>query len=300
LAWVDRDGREEVIPVPSRPYAFPRLSPDGTMVALYSEDQERDLWVWHFTRRTLTRLTANPELDWTPLWRLDGNGLYFSSTPPNGQAPGVATLSPIGSAVATRLTDARLQDVPTGLAPDGIHLVFTRMTAGGGRDLHLMTLGNPNRDESLIATRFEERNGVVSHNGAWLAYASDSSGQLEVYVRPFPDVSNGQWQVSTSGGDQPLWSRDGSELFYRAADGAIMAARVDLADGRWNATAPNVVVPKGYFTGNPFWVSRQYDVTGDGRRFFVIKEPIPEDVSSPALLLIQNWSEELKRLVPTD
>jgi hypothetical protein len=104
--------------------------------------------------------------------------------------------------------------------------------------------------------------------------------------------------VSTSGGDQPLWASDGRELFYRAEDGAIMAVRIDAADAGWNAGPPTPLVSPGYFTGNPFWVSRQYDVTRDGRRFVVIKEAVPDETPTRALVLVQNWSEELKRLVP--
>ena len=182
LAWVDRNGREEPIPAPSRPYAFPRLSPDGTMVALYTESEERDLWVWHFTRHTLTRLTVNLGLDWTPLWSPDGNRLYYSSSPPSALAPSLAVLSPDGTGTPTNLTEARLQEVPTGITPDGMQLVFAHMTAGEGRDLHVLTLGDKPRDEPLIATRFEERNGIVSADGHWLAYASDSSGRLERFV----------------------------------------------------------------------------------------------------------------------
>ena len=164
----------------------------------------------------------------------------------------------------------------------------------------LTELGDKARDEPLIATRFEERNGIVSADGHWLAYTSDSSGRLEVYVRPFPDIGKGLWQVSTSGGDQALWAPDGRELFYRTPDGAIMAVQIDVAAGKWNAGPPAPLARAGYFTGNPFWASRQYDIARDGRRFIVLKEAAPAEASTPAISPVQNWFEELKRLVPTN
>ena len=119
-------------------------------------------------------------------------------------------------------------------------------------------------------------------------------------MRPFPAVDEGQWQLSTAGGVQPLWSRDGRELFYVAPNGALMTVPTEPTASLWSAGAPTPVVRPGYFTaaGLPF-TGRHYDVTLDGQRFLMLKED--ESAASTAQInIVLNWSEELKRLVPTN
>lgn len=146
-----------------------------------------------------------------------------------------------------------------------------------------------------------ERNGVVSPDGRWLAYEANDSGQYEIYVRPFPEVNSGHWQVSTGGGTRPLWARSGQELFYLALSGALM--RVGIERSRtWAATAPTELIKEGYFTvpgGNP---GRTYDISPDGRRFLLIKQGGGSDQSTgpTSIIVVQNWDEELKRLVPVE
>jgi hypothetical protein len=152
----------------------------------------------------------------------------------------------------------------------------------------------------LIQTPYTERNGEISPDGRWLAYQSDNSGQFEIYVRPFPNVDTGLWQVSTGGGTRPLWARNGQELFYASPSGALM--RVGVERGRsWAATTPTLVIKDGYVTvpgGSP---GRTYDVSPDGQRFLLIKERDADRQTSTAreIVVVQHWFEELKRLVPT-
>ncbi len=152
----------------------------------------------------------------------------------------------------------------------------------------------PRRVEPLVQTPFNERNGVVSPDGRWLAYESDSSGRFEIYVRPFPNVHAGQWLISTAGGTRPLWAPSGLELFYVGPDGSLMAVRVDARSGTWVAGQPAKIVEGPYYTqsGNP---GRTYDIAPDGRRFLMVKLP----AATPQIVIVQNWTEELKRLVPT-
>jgi len=151
--------------------------------------------------------------------------------------------------------------------------------------------------QPLIQTPFAERNGDVSPDGRWLVYESDESGQFEIYVRPFPDVMGGRWQVSTGGGTRPLWARNGQELFYLAPTGALMRVGVERGP-TWTATAPAQLAGGRYFAaaGNP---GRTYDVSPDGRRFLMIKVGGESDQTAPpSIVVVQNWVEELKRLVP--
>ncbi len=299
LVWVDRQGREEFIGVSLRPYLYPRLSPDSTRVALTSNDEQQDLWVWDLRRETLTRLTFDPATDLPPVWAPDNRQLAFSSTRAGGQF-NLFMQAVDGTGSVTRLTESLNQQNPTGITPDGMHMLFNEVVPGQRRNLRMLTLVPAPRVESLLATRFEERGAVVSPDGRWLAYESDNSGRFEIYVRPFPAVDEGQWQLSTAGGVQPLWSRDGRELFYVAPNGALMTVPTEPTASLWSAGAPTPVVRPGYFTaaGLPF-TGRHYDVTLDGQRFLMLKED--ESAASTAQIsVVLNWFEELKRLVPTN
>ena len=146
-------------------------------------------------------------------------------------------------------------------------------------------------------TTFNERDAEVSPDGRWVAYGSNESGQSEVYVRPFPDVDGGHWQVSTGGGTRPLWARSGRELFYLVEPGRMMAVSIPPGP-TFAAGKPQVVFEGRYFTGG----GRSFDVSPDGRRFLMIKDARgtrAEAPSPPQIVVVQNWTDELKRLVPT-
>jgi serine/threonine-protein kinase len=129
-----------------------------------------------------------------------------------------------------------------------------------------------------------------------MAYESNDSGQFEIFVRRFPDVDSGRWQVSTQGGIQPLWSRNGQELFYIMPGGGLMSVRVD-AKVSWSAAAPVRVLDEHYYhTGGGTGAGRTYDVSPDGRRFLMIK-PVDPAGTPPGLVMVQNWREELARLM---
>jgi serine/threonine-protein kinase len=178
--------------------------------------------------------------------------------------------------------------------------VFSEVTPTMGFDLLQLALDGTRRVTPLLQTKFDERNGIISPDGRWLAYESNSSGPFEIYVRPFPHVSGGQWQVSTAGGTRPLWARSGKELFYVAVDGALMRVPVEASGATWNAGAPMKLLEGRYYTGDGASGGRAYDVSPDGQRFLMIKAPATDaNVAPPALIVVQHWDEELKRLVPT-
>jgi serine/threonine-protein kinase len=139
----------------------------------------------------------------------------------------------------------------------------------------------------------------VSADGRWLAYDSNSSGQFEIYVRPFPNVGAGQWQISTAGGTRPLWARSGRELFYVAADGTLAGVGVDARGTTWSAGPPAKILEARYDTGGSN-VGRNYDVSPDGQRFLMIKGASDQTAAPPQIVVVRNWTEELKRLVPTN
>ena len=150
----------------------------------------------------------------------------------------------------------------------------------------------------LVRTPFTERNGIVSPDGRWLAYEANDSGQFEIYVRPYPDVDRGHWQVSTGGGTRPLWARTGQELFYLSLTGALMRVAIERGP-TWAASAPTKLLNEGYFTVPGVNPGRTYDISPDGQRFLMIKAGGASDqVAAPQIVVVQNWFEELRRLVP--
>src|SRR5262245_24064009 len=128
----------------------------------------------------------------------------------------------------------------------------------------------------LVRTPAAERNAIVSPSGRWLAYEANDSGTFEIYVRPYPDVASGRWQVSTGGGTRPLWSRDGRELFYLSPTNALMRVGVERA-ASWVATTPAMLLKDGSVFTTPANPGRSYDVSPDGQRFLVLK---PANVSN--------------------
>ena len=292
LVWVDREGQEESVATPPRGYVYPRISPDGTQVALDVRDQEFDIWTWDVRRETLTRLTFDPGLDRFPVWTPDGRRVVFSSV--RAGAPNLFWKAADGTGAAERLTDSPNTHFPHSLSPDGTWLVFEQLS-GTGRDLVMMSLEGDRAAEVLLGTEFNELNGDISPDGNWLAYESNASGRNEVYVRPFPDVDGGQWLISTDGGRTPLWAPDGRELFYREPR-AMMVVPVQT-ETTFAAGNPELL-----FEGNYFGASsgRSFDIAPDGERFLMITQGGTTDDTSTQtrIVVVENWLDELAQRVP--
>ena len=305
LVWVDRQGREAPIKAPPRPYVYPRLSPDGTRIALTIADQEHDIWIWDLVRETpLTRLTFGPAFEvgfaWTPP---NGQSVIFSS----GALPGFGASNLFRRAAdGTGPVEQLAQDTaaigPLAVTPDGKGLIFSRRPPAGGAaadraDLMLLPLVGDRRPKPLVQTAKTEGFGEISPDGHWPAYQSNESGQFESGSR-HSECDTGKWQVSTSGGTQPLWARNGQELFYESM-GALM--RVSLTSGSTFVTGR----PSKLFDTAGFFIpgvpGRLYDVTSDGRRFLMTKASRAADAPAPSawLVLVQHWFEEVKRRAST-
>ncbi len=297
LVWVDRDGNEEALTAPPRRYVYPRVSPDGTRVALDVRDEENDIWIWDLARETLTRLTFAAAGDRDPVWTSDGQRVAFSSG--RGQGTNIYWRAADGTGTVEALVEDTSFQWPFAASPDGRHLVFGERSIDSGIDLHVLTLDDERRVDPLIVTEFNERNGEISPDSRWLAYESDASGRPEVYVQPFPDVESGRWQVSTRGGTRPLRSPDGRELFY-VSEAGLMQVAVETSAGFVPGT-PALIVdgpyrlrPGGRNTG------RTYDIAPDGQRFLMTKSGDGANVdAAPAeIVIVENWFEELKARVP--
>jgi serine/threonine-protein kinase len=296
LVWVDRMGREEPLPAPVRAYQYAHLSPDGTRVALDLRDQEEDIWIWDIARETLTRVTFDKGVDQYPVWSPDSRRLIFTSG--RTGALNLFWQAADGTGAVEQLTEGPNPQAPYAITPDGSHLMFRE--DGQQHDLMLMPLQPPRRPQPLVQTMFGERNGEIAPDGRWLAYESNESGRDEIYVRPFPDVSGGRWQASTGGGRIPLWSRTGQELFYVSPDSVLMGVRMERGPEpgpSWRSSTPARILQGQYFYADP-GNGRTFDIAPDGRRFLMIKQVGGNEAAPQRLVVVQNWFEELKRLVP--
>ena len=191
---------------------------------------------------------------------------------------------------------------PTGISPNGGTVILERSAPETDNDLMRLPLTGDRRLAPLVQTKFTERNGTVSPDGRWLAYQSNGSGRDEIYIRPFPNVTNGQWQVSTAGGTRPLWARNGQELFFLALDGALMRVPLQATDVTWGAGPPARLFAGQFFApvGTTVNNGRTYDVSPDGQRFLMIKGPDRDQAAElPGLVVIEHLDEELKRIAPT-
>ena len=252
--------------------------------------------VWDLGRTTLTRATFDPGFDVYPEWTPDGRRVIFSS-----ERAGVRNLfwqAADGTGAVERLSESPNAQNLSAVSPDGRLLIFTETVPTTGDDVMQMTLDGTRRVTPLVQSPFAERNGVVSPDGRWLAYEANDSGRVEVYVRPFPEVNSGHWQVSTTGGTRPLWAPSGQELFYVAPTGALMRVGVERAPS-WAATTPTLLVKERPSTNPNTYIGRTYDISSDGQRFLMIKEGGADQTGAPPqIIVVQHWTEELKRLVP--
>ena len=192
-------------------------------------------------------------------------------------------------------TEGRATIEPDAWADDGQTLLF--FESGGSRrtDIGLLSMEGERTAEPFIAPEFSEAGAAMSPDGGWIAYHSDETGQDEIYVEQFPGLG-GKQIISTDGGAQPLWSPDGRELFYRGPRG-MMVVPVET-DPTFSAGDPDVLFEQQYYVDRS---RRTYDLAPDGR-FLMVKESSAGDGEGPAaqIILVQNWFEELKRLVPLD
>jgi hypothetical protein len=303
LVWVNRQGREDLIKAPPRAYVQPRLSPDGTRVALEIADQDYDIWIWDLSRQTLTRLTSDPSQDLSPIWTPDGKRILFDSI--RAGPRNVFWQAADGTGTVVRLTTRARETFQSvdSISPDGTQAILVEYHDKTALDVVLLDLGSlatepgagQRRTETLVQTPFTEQNGETSPDGRWLAYQSNESGRMEIYVRPFPRVNSGRWQVSTGGGSRPAWGRSGRELFYLDGNNAMTAVAVQPSGPTFIAGNPTKLFDWRY---GPNVGGRTYDVSADSQRFLMIKDnaasPIP-----PSIIVVQHWVEELKRLVPT-
>ena len=304
LVWVDREGREEIVSIEPGEYVYPRTSPDGSRVALDDRSAAGGLWIWDFTLETRTRLTVGEGGASYPAWTPDSERIAYATN-----ATDIDWKAANNTGSPERLAESPGAPGSTGthpyfFTPTGAELVFREQNNPETRhNLGMIVVDDAAEPIWLLREPFNERNAVLSPDGRWMAYDSDESGQYEIYVRPFPNVDDDRVLVSNAGGVEPLWSPDGRELFYIEPAGAsgpavLMAVTLEEGGTAFSVDARGALIEWPYLANIGNAVGRNYDVSSDGQRFLGIKVGGTDEATQAQITVVQNWFEELRRLVP--
>ena len=277
-------------------YGKPRFSPDGNRLAVTKlTDDNWDIWVLDLVRGTSTRLTFDEGLDTEQLWSPDGETIVWSSDR-DGGSDNLYRKRSDGSGEIERLTENGAPQWATSWSPDSRRILYMQQ-AGGDRNLWVLDLES-GESEVYLETEFFDDFGRFSRDGRWVAYSSNESGRREVFVRPYP-LRGGKWQISDSGGDQPLWGPGGREIFYRTDEG-VMVAKVDGSGDSLVVDRPESAV-EGEFRGGlgginlGLLVFDDYVAAPDGQSFAFFGGDNAQARNHHATFVL-NWFPELERL----
>jgi eukaryotic-like serine/threonine-protein kinase len=296
LAWVDLQGKSEKLDFPSPQQFGVRLSPDGKMALVtYQPDgaSNPEIWVYELDRGVSRPVTDQKSLSYWPIWTPDGSGIVFCSGPSNKDL-NLYRVPADGSGAPEKLTAmADIYKMAYSWVPGGKALAFQQGNESG--DIWMLPLEGDRRPYPVLQAVYSEIHPAISPDGRWLAYASNESGRYEVKVRPLSGKGE-VVQASGEGGWEPLWSHDGKTLFYRdfRAD-KLMAVPVEpgpaLKVGRSRVVFERQWLLEGTLFG------RNYDISPDDKRFLMV-EAVPPPAPPTKYVVVLNWAEEMKRLVP--
>jgi eukaryotic-like serine/threonine-protein kinase len=295
LVWVSRSGAEEPLAAPVHGYRNPRLSPDGRLVSVDIREQGLQVWLYDLARETLTRLTFEGSANGTPTWTPDGKRIAFQS---NKEGPiNLFWQLADGSGGLERLTNSEYLQSPNSWSPDGQLLAFTEPNPSSGYGIWVLRMSD-RKAQLFLRTSFTQGAPRFSPDGRWLAYVSNESGRYEVYVQPYPGPG-GKSQISTEGGTEPVWNRNGRELFYRNGDKMMavdIATQPSFAAGKPRMLFEGPYLPRTNFS--TLATMPNYDVSPDGQRFLMVKSSEQEAAAPTQINVVLNWFEELKQKVP--
>jgi dipeptidyl aminopeptidase/acylaminoacyl peptidase len=286
LLWMDRNGKETPALEEEREYVNTWLSPDGRRLAFDLEEAggKQDIWIRDFDRRTTTRFTFEPEVEFDPVWSPDGRRIVYSIQKKRWE---LYVKDASGSGEAEVLLESDEDKFVTDWTRDGAYAVFASRSAETTWDLWALPMtGDEKKPFPLRKTKFAEQGGTVSPDGRFLAYHSNESGRTEVYVQEFPEAKS-KWQVSPDGGREPFWRADGREIYYRAPDAKLMAVPIEKA-ATFVAGTPAPLFQARFA---PVISRGLYRPTPDGQRFLVLA-PLGRDAMQPATVVL-NWTSAL-------
>ena len=293
VVWVDREGNWE--PVESGwlgNFETVALSPGGDRLAVsILAGGDHQLWLRPIPAGSLSRLTIQGALNFRPFFSADGGDVLFVSD--RGDTPNNLYARPVDGGITELVLDLERSVWEGEWSSDGEWLLY-RTGIPPTRDLFVKNVHPDSVGRTISASDdFEEVMPTLSRDGHWLAYQSNGTGQYEVYVRPFPDIDDDKRSVSTEGGTEPLWSRDGTELFYKNGTGELVAAGITTDPG-FAVVERNVLFSVAeYQRGDEFCCHPTYDVHPDGERFIMIRRV----GARGELVLVQNFSTELRERV---
>jgi len=295
LVWFDRAGKQIGAigsPIKATTGSYPRFSPDGKQVAINRielQSRNMDIWLIDLARDLPTRLTSDPGFEWFPTWSPDGGRIVFRASKAGVNGLYQKAANGAGAEELLLQVDGASAYDPNDWSPDGRFLLYnSRMP----RNVWALPLNGSDKPYPLLNSEFDEYQAQLSPDGRWLAYASNESGNYEIYAQAFSlsgsnagKLSGNKLRISTGGGNQPRWRRDGQELFYVATDGMMMAVKINGA---------TFGTPQALFkTRMMTWLMQSgidYDVTADGQRFLIgtlVGEP-------PPVSIILNWTAGVK------
>jgi serine/threonine-protein kinase len=297
IVKVDKDQRSENLWQEPGVFGTPILSPDGQRLALgVLRDDNWDIWVYHLERGVATRITFGAGYDADPAWSPDGRWLAFASDREGDTTVFRKRSDGSGQAELLIETDLMSSPFPESWSPDGRWLLVSP-TGEGGNDLWVIPMTGEGEPEPFMATPYTEVFAEFSPNGKWVAYQSNESGRMEVYVGSFPG-GGGKWQISDEAGSQPVWSRDGRKLYYRTDEG-VMVVDVDGTGESFRAGKPRPAITGSYVgglygvqAGNYFFPD--YTVAPDGSFVLFSGDEMPGGVTTAKL--VTGWFSELERL----
>jgi len=278
LTWVRRDGTPSGLPIARGAFSSFALSRNGRYLVVGRNDTTpASVWTFDLERGSSSRLTFDDYAQ-VPIFSPDASRVAFGSA--RGNPPNIYTTTVGAAHQSDRLTHSALVEFPADWSPDGQHLLFTRLDPKTGYDLWAVPMSGERVARPVLNSAFAESEAAVSPNGRWLAYTSDETGRLQVYVTTFP-IPGERWPVSTAGGLSPAWSADGRELFYRDKQ-RIMSVAITSAS-RFEAAVPKVLFE---LQGLPPEQEQQpFRVAPDGR--FLVNMVVER--ISPPLTVVTDW-----------
>ena len=287
LVWVSRNGTEQSLAGDDlRLYVNPRLAPGETRLLV---EAGGDLWVQDLIRSTFARAAPVDPINAGggafPVWTPDGRVVFRSAT-------GLRMLSVETGRPSEVIAGSGAFDYPGSVSHDGEQLVFVRLSPDTSGDIYVASLRGDPEIRPVLKTPAYEGSGRLSPDGRWIAYSSNESGRMEVFIAPFRQADR-KAQVSSEGGTQPVWNRNGREIFYRSGT-KMMSVAVSTSPDLVLST-PRLLFDLRYAFGTGITIAN-YDVSSDGQRFVMVKD----EPGAGRLNVVLNWSEELKRLVPTN
>jgi serine/threonine protein kinase/Tol biopolymer transport system component len=306
LVWIDREGNEDPLTAPPDGYVWCKVSPDGKKLALSIESgSNRDIWIWDLDREIPSKLTLDERFARRPIWGFNGQRIFFFSIREGG---GIYWKASNNTGAVEKLVTTPSQLIsPASWSPDGNILAIDEVHFSPlNMDIATLSMKDDGKIKPLLQGEYYEANPQIHPNGKWMAYTSNESGQIEVYVCSYPDVNKDKRQVSSGGGHSPLWSPDGDELYY-CQYYEIYSAKIETSPNL-EPGKPEVLFEKTYYYDSAaVGISAAWDIHPDGDRFLMIKPPVETDEESPEastaeeprkIRIVTNWFEELKEKVP--